>query len=56
MCTGTTLAVDIDDSLKELRKLARREVGESISGLIKTRRYQGLPGIAVEVTSNDKNV
>jgi hypothetical protein len=54
MCNGTTLAVDIDESLKELRKLAHREVGESISGLIKTRRYQGLPGIAVEVTSNDK--
>jgi hypothetical protein len=27
---------------------------ESISGRIKTNRYQGLPGIAVEVTSNDK--
>ena len=54
MCNGTTLAVDIDESLKELRKLAHREVGESISGLIKMQRYQGLPGIAVEVTSNDK--
>jgi hypothetical protein len=54
MCNGTTLAVDIDESLKELRKLAHREVGESISGRIKTNRYQGLPGIAVEVTSNDK--
>ena len=54
MCNGTTLAVDIDESLNELRKLAHREVGESISGLIKTQRYQGLPGIAVEVTSNDK--
>ena len=30
MCTGTTLAVDIDESLKELRKLAKREVGETI--------------------------
>ncbi|MFZ0063994.1 MAG: carboxypeptidase-like regulatory domain-containing protein [Pyrinomonadaceae bacterium] len=54
MCRGTTLAVDIDESLKELRKLAHREVGESISGFIKTHRYQGLPGIAVEVKSNDK--
>ena len=53
-CNGTTLAIDIDDSVKELRKLAQREAGESISGLIKTHRYQGLPGIAVEVTSNDK--
>jgi hypothetical protein len=53
-CRGTTLAVDIDESLPELRKLAHREVGESISGLIKTHRYQGLPGIAVEVTSSDK--
>ena len=34
-CRGTTLAVDIDESLKELRKLAHREVGEAISGLIK---------------------
>jgi hypothetical protein len=54
MCSGTTLAVDIDESLKELRKLAQREVGESISGRIVTNRYQGLPGITVEVTSNDK--
>jgi len=54
MCTGTTLAFDIDESLTALRKLAHREVGESISGRIKTNRYQGLPGIAVEVTSNDK--
>jgi hypothetical protein len=54
MCTGTTLAVDIDDRLKELRKLTQREGGESISGRIKTNRYQGLPGIAVEVTGNDK--
>ena len=53
-CNGTTLAVDIDETLKDLRKLAHREVGESISGLIKTNRYQGLPGIAVEVISNDK--
>ena len=54
MCRGTTLAVDIDESLKELRKLAHREVEESISGRIKTNRYEGVPGIAVEVTSNDK--
>ena len=54
MCTGTTLAVDIDDSLKELRKLTQREVGESISGRIKTKRYQGLPGVTVDITSNDK--
>lgn len=40
--------------MKELRKLAHREVGEAISGLIKTNRYQGLPGIAVEVRSNNK--
>lgn len=54
MCTGTTLAYDVDESLKELRKLTQREAEESISGRIKTNRYQGLPGIAVEVTSNDK--
>jgi hypothetical protein len=54
MCTGTTLTVDIDENLKELRKLAHREIGESISGRIKTNRYQGLPGIAVEVSINDK--
>ena len=54
MCNGTTLALDVDDELKELRKLARREVGESISGVIKTNRYQGLPGITVEVTSDDR--
>jgi hypothetical protein len=54
MCTGTTLAVDIDESLKELRKLAQRDVKESISGRIKTHRYQGLPGIKVEVMSKDK--
>lgn len=54
MCTGTTLAVDIDDSLKELRKLKQREAEGSISGRIKTNRYQGLPGIKIEVTSNDE--
>ena len=54
MCNGTGFAVDIDEGLKELRKLAHREAGESISGLIKTRRYHGLPGIGVEVTNNDK--
>jgi hypothetical protein len=54
MCTGTGLAVDIYDTLKELRRLAQREVKESISGRIKTNRYQSLPGITVEVTSNDK--
>ena len=53
-CNGTTSAVDIDESLTELRKVARREVGESISGLINSDRYQGLPGITVEVTSSDK--
>lgn len=54
MCTGTGLAVDIDQSLEELRKLAQREVKESISGRIKTNRYRGLPGMKVEVTSKDK--
>ena len=54
MCTGTTSVGDNDESLSELGKLKQREVGESISGRIKTHRYQGLPGIAVEVTSNDK--
>jgi hypothetical protein len=54
MCRGTTLAVDIDESLTELRKLALKEVKESISGRIKTNRYQGLPGIMVEATSKDK--
>ena len=54
MCRGTTLAVDVEDSLKELRKLTQREVSESISGRIKTNRYHGVPGITVEVTSNDK--
>ena len=52
MCTGTALAVDIDEDRKELRKLAQREIGESISGRIVTNRSQGLPGITVEVTSN----
>jgi len=54
MCTGTTLAVDVDDSLKELRKLTQREAEESISGRIKTNRYQGLPGIKIEVISKDE--
>jgi len=54
MCGATTMALDIDDSLKELRKLTQREAEESISGRIKTNRYQGLPGIAVEVTSSEK--
>jgi len=54
MCRGTTPAIGIDESVKELRKLARREVGETISGIIKTKLYQGLPGITVEVTSNNK--
>ncbi len=54
MCRGTTLAVDIDDSLKELRKLARREIDSSISGRIKTDRYEGLPGITVELKGSDK--
>lgn len=54
MCTGTTLAVDIDENLKELRKLAQRENEESISGRIVTNRYTGLPGITVEVTGSDK--
>lgn len=54
MCTGTTLAVDIDESVKELRKLTQREAEESILGRIVANQYQGLPGITVEVTSNDK--
>jgi hypothetical protein len=54
MCRGTTLAYDIDESLKELRKLTQREADESISGRIKTNRYQGLPGIKIEVVSKDE--
>ena len=54
MCRGTTLAVDIDDDVKELRKLAQREVGESVSGRIVAQRYHGVPGIMVEVTGGDK--
>jgi hypothetical protein len=54
MCRGTTLAYDIDESLKELRKLTQREAEESISGRIVSYRYAGLTGIKVEVTSNDK--
>ena len=54
MCRGTTLAYDIDESLKELRKLTQRDAEESISGRIVTNRYQGLPGITVEVTNGDK--
>jgi hypothetical protein len=53
MCRGTTLAVD-DEYLNELRKLAQREAEESISGRVLTRRYEGVPGIQVEVRSNDK--
>ena len=54
MCNGTTLAVDTDEAVKELRKLKQRQVEESISGRIVTHRYQGLPGIKIEITSNDK--
>ncbi len=54
MCTGTTLAYGIDNTLKALRQLRQRESGESISGRVVTNRYQGLPGITVEVTSNEK--
>jgi len=53
MCTATTLGVH-DETLKELRKLRQREAGESISGSVKTNRYQGLPGITVEVTSGER--
>lgn len=53
-CNGTGLAVDIDDTVKELRKLRQREVEESISGRVVFRRYQGVPGIKIEVTSKDK--
>jgi hypothetical protein len=56
MCTGTTLAGDIEDTSKELRKLAQREAGESISGHIKSQRDQGLPGIKIEVISKDETV
>lgn len=56
MCTGTTLAGDIDDSLKELRKLTQREAAESISGRIKTHRYHGVPGTKIEVITKDKSV
>jgi|GEM_PF-1580328 len=54
MCTGSSLAVGINEYLTELRKLAKREVEESISGRVKTNRYQGVPGVTVEVTSRDK--
>jgi hypothetical protein len=54
MCRGTTLAVDIEESLNELRKLAQREVAESISGRIKTNQYQGVPGMTIEVATQDK--
>ena len=53
MCTGTTLAVDIDESLQELRKLKLRQAQESISGRIKTNQYEGLAGIKIEVSSSD---
>ena len=53
MCRGTTLGPD-DDTVKELRKLREREVGESISGRIKTNQYEGVPGISIEVKGNDK--
>lgn len=56
MCRRTTLAVDIDEDLNELRKLSQRQVGQSISGRIKTNRYEGLAGIAVEVISHDKTL
>lgn len=48
MCTGTTLADDMPARFAELRKLRERQVGESISGLLKR-----VPGITVEVTSKD---
>lgn len=54
MCTGTNSATDIGDSLKELRKLTQREAQELISGRIKTKRYQGLAGIKIEVISKDE--
>jgi hypothetical protein len=54
MCTGTGLAVETDEILSDLRKLANGEVEESISGRIKSSHYQGLPGIKIEVISKDK--
>ncbi len=48
------MAVDIDEDLEDLRKLTQGEGKESISGRILINRYQGLPGIMVEVASNDK--
>lgn len=53
MCIGTTSAID-DETLKELRKLSKDEGEHSISGRIVRRRYEGLPGITVEVTGVDK--
>lgn len=56
MCTGTNLAYgnNLDEYLQELRQLKLRQAGESISGRIVTNRSMGLPGIKIEVTSNDK--
>jgi hypothetical protein len=54
MCTGTGLAVETDEILSDLRKLANGEAGESISGRIKSSLYQGLPGIKIEIISKDK--
>ena len=56
MCNGTTLVGDNEENLSQLRKLKQREVGESISGRIKSYRYDGLPGVTVEITSNDKTL
>ncbi len=54
MCTGTGLTLETDEILSDLRKLTKRETGESISGRIKSSTYQGLPGIKIEIISKEK--
>ena len=54
MCTGTGSAVETDEILNDLRKLAKGEADESISGRIKSSRYQGLPAIKIQLISKDK--
>ena len=54
MCDGSGLAVNIDGALNTLRQLKQRQAGESISGRVISNRALGLPGIKIELTSNDK--
>ena len=55
-CSGTSLAVDVDDALKVLRKLKQRQAEESISGRIVRNTYEGLPGIKIQVKGNGKTL